>query len=212
MLIEDNIVVDPAVQRLVMARVQAGHCGDVPDQAVHDLGLLDLPEGKAVRLHLRHAVDPIIIDGHGQVVLITRRNSPGKGLFALPGGFIDEVDGKVEAPLETAIREAVEETGINAALLRQAGGVAVGPRRFARGFDIRCAYNDPPGTPIKQGELFNVSTQGICFRLAGNLLQVRLHAGDDAKAVSVVKVAELRREQLAAPDHLEMIEAARQLP
>ncbi len=211
MRVEDNIVVDPAVQRLVVARVLEQVRGDVPARATEDLGLLELPEGGTVRLHLRHAVDPVIVDACGQVVLITRQNSPGKGKLALPGGFIDEVDGQAEDPLQAAIREAVEETGIDAALLRQAGGEAVGHRIYGRAFDIRRAYNDPPGTPIKQGELFNVSTQAFCFRLSGDLRDVALQAGDDAKAVAIARIVDLRPEQMGTLDHLPMIEAVRQL-
>lgn len=142
------------------------------------------------------------------MVLITRTHEPGAGKLALPGGFMDVVDGAVETTLTAAMREAVEETGIDEALLRGARGVPVGGRLFDRPFDIREAWNDPAGTVIKRGELFAVSTRGIRFRLAGDLADMRLQAGDDAKAVRVASLAALRPDWFAVPDHLAMIELA----
>jgi ADP-ribose pyrophosphatase YjhB (NUDIX family) len=52
------------------------------------------------------------------VVLITRTHNPGAGLLALPSGFIDAVNGRVERPLIAAMREAVEETGIKKVFLK----------------------------------------------------------------------------------------------
>jgi bifunctional NMN adenylyltransferase/nudix hydrolase len=50
----------------------------------------------------------VICSGH--VLMIKRRSEPGKGLWALPGGFLNaETDKSV---LECAIRELKEETGI----------------------------------------------------------------------------------------------------
>jgi 8-oxo-dGTP pyrophosphatase MutT (NUDIX family) len=207
-LIAAHMVVDGALQRAIIARCIAAGVADEPDAAVHDLGEIDLPDGTRRRLYLRHAADAIILDDAGQVVLITRTHEPGAGKSALPGGFMDVVNGVVETTLAAAIREAVEETGIDVALLRGARAVPVGRRLFDRPFDIREAWNDPTGTPIRRGEIFAVSTRGIGFRLAGNLANVRLQAGDDAKAVRVARVAELRPEWFAVPDHLVLIELA----
>jgi 8-oxo-dGTP pyrophosphatase MutT (NUDIX family) len=198
------MVVDAGVQREIVARIVAQNLADVPDQAVHGLGLLRLPDGREVALHVRHAADAILLDGFGQVVLITRKHHPGAGKLALPGGFIDEVDGVVEAPLVAARREAVEETGILDTLVAS-GGVPVGHRRFDRPFDIREAWNNIPGTNIKLGELFGVSTQGFCFKFKESLAEIALQAGDDAAAVQVLRIAALRAEMFAVPDHLEMI-------
>jgi len=198
------MVVDAGVQREIVSRIIALGLGDVPDRAVHGLGMLRLPDGRESPLHVRHAADAILLDEFGQVVLITRRHHPGAGKLALPGGFMDEVDGVVEAPLVAARREAVEETGILATLLAS-HGVAVGHRRFDRPFDIREAWNNIPGTSINLGELFGVSTQGFCFKFKENLADIALQAGDDAAAVKVLRIAALRAEMFAVPDHLEMI-------
>jgi hypothetical protein len=44
--------------------------------------------------------------------------------------------------------------------------------------------------------------------LAGDLADMRLQAGDDAKAVRVASLAALRPDWFAVPDHLAMIELA----
>lgn len=54
----------------------------------------------------------------GHVLLVKRRNRPGKGLWALPGGYLDPR----ERLLDSALRELREETsfGLHATLLRHA--------------------------------------------------------------------------------------------
>ncbi|HQT63779.1 MAG: hypothetical protein B7Z75_02020 [Acidocella sp. 20-57-95] len=208
--VQDHMVVDPALQHQVIARVIAARIADQPAQAVQFLGLVELPDGQVVQLFARHAADAVLIDEAGQVVLVTRRFSPGAGLLAVPGGFIDEIDGVVEIAAAAAAREAMEETGIDPALLRRVGCTPIGRRAFNRPFDIRCAWNDPPGTVIQKGDLFSVSAQAFCFRIPGNLNHIHLQAGDDAKAVSIHAINHLTPELFAVPDHLTMIHAAMQ--
>jgi ADP-ribose pyrophosphatase YjhB (NUDIX family) len=50
----------------------------------------------------------VLIEREGRVLLVQRRNQPGRGLWCLPSGF-EEAD---EPPEHTARREAYEETGI----------------------------------------------------------------------------------------------------
>jgi ADP-ribose pyrophosphatase YjhB (NUDIX family) len=200
------MVTDPALQHFVTTRILAAKLGDTPSEAVHDLGNMRIRRGGQVRVYARHAADAIILDDFGQVVLITRRHNPGAGKLALPGGFLDEIDGVVEAPAAAARREAIEETGIDPALLTTP--TPIGRRAYDRPFDIRAAWNDPPGTKIKQGEWFGVSTQGFCFRVPGDLTRIPLKAGDDAKDAGIYLIARLRSADFAVPDHLPMIRAA----
>jgi 8-oxo-dGTP diphosphatase len=51
----------------------------------------------------------ILIPKGDGLVLVTRKLDPGKGLLALPGGFVD----KGENPRIAAVREAKEETGLD---------------------------------------------------------------------------------------------------
>jgi ADP-ribose pyrophosphatase YjhB (NUDIX family) len=206
--IRNHMEADPALQGRIISLVLAGNFGDAPDAAAHELGLVELPDGKFVRCFARHAADAILLDGAGQVVLITRVHEPGVGKFALPGGFLDAVDGGVEDGKTAALREAVEETGVNAAFLAQCAVFAVGHRRYDRPFDIRRAWNDIAGTAIKKGELFTVSTQGFVFKIPGDLRNLPLTAGDDAASLRVHTVEALVPDLFAVPDHLEMINEA----
>jgi ADP-ribose pyrophosphatase YjhB (NUDIX family) len=50
----------------------------------------------------------VLIEKQGQVLLVRRVNSPRKGLWTLPVGFVDAG----EAPAQAAERECLEETGL----------------------------------------------------------------------------------------------------
>jgi 8-oxo-dGTP diphosphatase len=54
------------------------------------------------------AATSIVTDGSDRVLLLRRRFPPGKGLWALPGGFIEIA----ESPSDAANRELREECGI----------------------------------------------------------------------------------------------------
>ncbi|MBB5374368.1 NUDIX domain-containing protein [Acidocella aromatica] len=207
-IIKDHMLTDPALKAEIVARCVAGKFGDEPSHAVHSLGSVTLPDGTQRRVHLRHAADAVLLDDHGQVALITRIHNPGRGKLAVPGGFIDEVDGKPESSRTAALREANEETGISPDLLVQAEVSQIGHRIYDRPFDIRSAWNNLPGTDIRVGEFFTVSTLGFRVKLTGDLREIPLQAADDAGDVQVYEIASLRREQFAVPDHLDMILAA----
>jgi ADP-ribose pyrophosphatase YjhB (NUDIX family) len=50
----------------------------------------------------------VVLERDGRVLLVKRRNEPGRGLWCLPCGFA-EAD---ESPEAAAVREAFEETGL----------------------------------------------------------------------------------------------------
>lgn len=56
-------------------------------------------------------------DGETKVLLIERKNEPCKGMWALPGGFMN-IDESAE---EAAVRELQEETGISVKEVAQTG-------------------------------------------------------------------------------------------
>ncbi|MFM7085211.1 MAG: NUDIX domain-containing protein [Hyphomicrobium sp.] len=74
------------------------------------------------------AVDCVVVDKKRNVLLIRRKNSPFKGSYALPGGFV-----RIGEDVEKAcLRELKEETRINAKDLRLVG-IYSDPHRDPRG-------------------------------------------------------------------------------
>jgi bifunctional NMN adenylyltransferase/nudix hydrolase len=85
-------------------------------------------------------VDTIVVKS-GHVLIVTRRSNPGKGLLALPGGFVNQKEKLQDA----ALRELKEETGIkiNTPDLKKSIAdfkVFDDPLRSARGRTITNAY------------------------------------------------------------------------
>lgn len=80
------------------------------------------------------AVDAIVLYENG-IVLIKRKNSPFKGMYALPGGIV-EYGEKVEDAIK---REVKEETGLNFKI-RGILGVYSDPKRDPRGHYISIVF------------------------------------------------------------------------
>ena len=79
------------------------------------------------------------------MLLIKRKNSPFKGFWALPGGFV-EYGETVE---QSAVREAREETGISVHL-KKLVGVYSDPDRDPRGHTVSiCFLAKPAGGTVK---------------------------------------------------------------
>ncbi len=202
-LIENS---DPARLEVSRRARALGITGN-PDKAAHPLGAITLASGKVVQAHVVHAVDPVITDGT-YVVMINRRNDPGKGKPALPGGFIDPASGGVESGIQAAAREAMEEVGVD---LGHAHATLIGTRNLDRPFDVRVAANDglKEKYGIESGDIFMVSTQAVRFDVP-DLTHTSLTAGDDAAPGSArrVRIDSLTRDAVGVPDHFDMIMAA----
>ncbi|MBF8269663.1 MAG: ADP-ribose pyrophosphatase [Gammaproteobacteria bacterium] len=115
-------------------------------------------------------VDAVVVHDQ-QVLLIKRKNYPGKGLWALPGGFVDQNETLVDA----CVRELLEETAINlpAAELKSA-------IRSRQVFDY--PYRSARGRTITEVFYFDL-------RAPGDLPAIS--AGDDASAVRWFSLADL---------------------
>ena len=100
--------------------------------------------------------DALVVQS-GHILLVERRGMPGRGLWALPGGFVDQK----ETLLDACIRELAEETKLDvpASVLygsRHSQHTFDDPYRSSRGRTITHAFyfklkNDPKGLPKVQG-------------------------------------------------------------
>ncbi|OJW79851.1 MAG: NUDIX hydrolase [Bacteroidetes bacterium 46-16] len=88
--------------------------------------------------HIKLTVDAVVfsvIDEQLKVLLIQRKQEPFKGMWALPGGFVED-----EEDLEPAMRrELEEETGLKIKEAKQIGTYGT-PGRDPRGRTVTVAY------------------------------------------------------------------------
>lgn len=87
----------------------------IPDEALQDhLAVARFERASQSEITLQygkphlHAADALVVH-RGHVLLIERASGAGKGAVALPGGFMEND----EWPLECAVRELLEETGVD---------------------------------------------------------------------------------------------------
>jgi bifunctional NMN adenylyltransferase/nudix hydrolase len=118
--------------------------------------------------------------------MIKRKSEPGKGLWALPGGFLDA--NKDKSMVSCAIRELKEETGIKVPVPVLLGSIKSNKvfdaiNRSARGRTITHAYY----IQLPDGELPKVKGQ------------------DDAEKASWIPIARLDSSEVFE-DHYEIIQ------
>jgi bifunctional NMN adenylyltransferase/nudix hydrolase len=96
-----------------------------------------------------------VVRASGQVLLVRRGRSPGQGLWALPGGFLEAGD----TLLQSALRELVEETGMPASRVEgalRAVKVFDAPSRSQRGRIVNHAHffdlGDTAPPPVQGGD------------------------------------------------------------
>ncbi len=81
------------------------------------------------------AVDCVVFDSAGKLLLIKRKDPPFRGRYALPGGFV-ELGETVEA---AALRELQEEAGVHGRIVALIG-VYSDPKRDPRGHTVSVAF------------------------------------------------------------------------
>lgn len=95
-------------------------------------------------------VDLVVFSPHREVLLIERHNEPYAGSWALPGGYVEELE-----PLEDAARrELVEETGVSVGPMTQLM-TAGDPGRDPRGWTVSVVYVawlDPATAQVVAGD------------------------------------------------------------
>ena len=129
--------------------------------------------------------DAVVIQS-GHILLIKRRAEPGKGLWALPGGYVNaNTDKSVE---DAAIRELREETLIKV------------PGPVLRGSIVRSKVFDA----IDRSPRGRIITHAFFIRLPdGELPKVK--GSDDAEKARWVPIAEVKSEE-CFEDHYEIIQ------
>lgn len=129
--------------------------------------------------------DSVVIQS-GHVLMIKRRSEPGKGLWALPGGYVNANTDK--SVLDAAIRELREETGIKV------------PEPVLRG-------------SIKDNRVFDAIDRSPRGRIITHCFKIELPDGplprvkgqDDAEKAKWVPIAEVRSEE-CFEDHYEILQ------
>ena len=130
-------------------------------------------------------VDALVVQA-GHILLVERKNRPGRGLLALPGGFLDPH----EAIEDACLRELEEETTINLTRHQLRGcvrktAVFDAPYRSARGRTITHVYH---------------------FALPPDVELPKVEAADDASSVQWVPLSALDGERMFE-DHLFIIQS-----
>lgn len=129
--------------------------------------------------------DSVVIQS-GHVLMIRRRAEPGKGLWALPGGYVNaNTDKSVE---DAAIRELREETGIKV------------PAPVLRGSIVRSRVFDA----IDRSPRGRIITHAFHIQLPdGDLPKVK--GSDDADKARWVPISDVKSEE-CFEDHYEIIQ------
>lgn len=130
-------------------------------------------------------VDNVIVKS-GHVLVVRRKGQPGKGLIALPGGFVNQD----ETLLDANVRELREETGIKIAkdILRAS-------IRATKVFDY--PYRSLRGRTITHGYYINLGFTGALPEVKG---------GDDAAHAFWMPLAEVEEKETSFfEDHAEII-------
>ncbi len=128
-------------------------------------------------------VDALLVQS-SHVLLVKRSARPGRGLWALPGGFLEAG----EAIDHAWVRELMEETA-----------ASVGEDALRAHLVARRVFDDPHRDP--RGRFV---THAHMVRLPPSAELPRVTAGDDADAVRWWPIADLRPEHMFA-DHLGIV-------
>ena len=130
-------------------------------------------------------VDAILTAG-AQLLLVQRGRMPGRGLWALPGGFVDPE----ESLLEACIRELCEETQI------------IVPRETLVAKETARAVFDAPKRSVRGRTITHV----FQFSLPSDKPLPTVRGGDDASAARWVEIDTIRRRRMFE-DHYAILQA-----
>jgi bifunctional NMN adenylyltransferase/nudix hydrolase len=129
-----------------------------------------------------HTADTVVVQS-GHILMVNRGVSPGRGLIALPGGFI----GEHETVQDAALRELKEETGIDV------------PYAVLKGSIVKSQMFDDPD----RSQRGRTITTAYLIRLNEKKLP-KIKAGDDAAKAFWISLANLHRRNVFE-DHYDII-------
>ena len=151
-----------------------------------------------------NTVDAVVVQA-GHVLLIKRGDYPGKGLWALPGGFINEYEDLDDAVL----RELREETTIDVppAILRKIMSAPVvfsAPYRSTRGRTITYAYLFDLDSEIDRNTSRNMPIEKSIPKLNLPIGLTKVKGADDAIDAQWVKLSDIHEDEMFE-DHYSII-------
>jgi len=126
-----------------------------------------------------------LVEISGHILLVKRRAAPGKGLLALPGGFVNNN----ELIRDAVFRELREETGIKV------------PEAVLRGSVVNKDVFDDPNRSSRGRTI----THCYHVKLANDVKLPRVKGGDDAETASWYPIHKIRRDQMFE-DHYDIIQ------
>lgn len=129
-------------------------------------------------------VDAVVVQS-GHILLVKRGGFPGKGLWALPGGFLNPS----ETTLDGCIRELREETKIKV------------PAPVLRGNIVTSRVFDDPNRSSRGRTI----THAFLIRLPPEECLPKVRGSDDAEKARWVPVSEIKRSEMFE-DHFHIIE------
>ena len=129
-------------------------------------------------------VDAVVVQS-GHVLMVTRKANPGKGLLALPGGFVDQD----ERLLDAALRELREETRLKV------------PTPVLKGSLVAHREFDDPHRSLRGRTI----TMAYLFRLEDRAELPPVKGGDDAAKAEWIPLSELRSAHVYE-DHFSIIQ------
>ncbi|MFX0037872.1 MAG: NUDIX domain-containing protein [Promethearchaeota archaeon] len=130
------------------------------------------------KVKVKHAVDAIIEDKKGNIILIKRKYPPFQGFYALPGGFIE----KGEKAKHALLREIKEETNLDVRILEKIG-----------------TFDEEGRDP--RGNVHSTAYRCIVEEISN------MRSGDDSKEVEIIPKQRIKDLELAF-DHKKILNEA----
>lgn len=130
-----------------------------------------------------HTVDAVVVQS-GHVLLVERGAMPGKGLWALPGGFLEQGERLVDG----AVRELVEETRI-----------ALSEDTLRRCITKHAVFDDP-----HRSQRGRTITTAFLFELRPDVKLTKVKGADDAAKARWVPLSQVKR-GVMFEDHFDII-------